>query len=90
MRRVLESLKWKSKGWLQKGDAQTFLSLTSCPFQVEGLRAYASRQARIFSDLHNHFLAIWKGLELPREHLAEPFYPGDFSLDAMELDGDDI
>jgi hypothetical protein len=89
MRRVLEFLKWKSKDWLRKDDEQLLDSLTQCPLQFEGLRAYAHRQAHVFSDLHNHFLGIWTGLELPREHLNEPFYPADLSLDAMELDGDD-
>ena len=89
MRRVLEFLKWKSKDWLHKGGHQNIYSLAICPSQLKGLRAYSSRQARVYSDLHNHFLGIWKGLELPREHLVEPFRPADISLDAMELDGDD-
>ncbi|KAF9777691.1 hypothetical protein BJ322DRAFT_1114826 [Thelephora terrestris] len=90
MRRILESLKWKSKNWLQKGDDQVISLLTTCPFQLEGLRAYAHRQAHVFSNLLNHFLGIWTGLELPRKHLSEPFHPADLSLDVMELDGDDI
>ena len=88
MRRVLEFLKWKSKDWLRKGDHR-ISSLTVCPFRLEGLRAYSSRQAHVYDDLHNHFLGIWKGLELPREHLAEPLQPTHLSSDAMELDGDD-
>ena len=89
MRRVLEFLKWKSKDWFHKGEHGTISSLATCPFQLEGLRAYSSRQAHVYSDLHNHFLRIWKGLELPQEHLAEPFQPADLSLVAMELDDDD-
>jgi len=89
MRRVLEFLKWKSEDWLRKGDHQIISSLTSCPLQLEGLRAYACRQADIFDNIRNHFLGIWKGLELPREHLAEPFHPTYLGSDAMELDGDD-
>ena len=89
MRRVLEFLKWKSKDWLRKGDHATS-SLTTCPFQLEGLRAYACRQADVFSNIHNHFFSVWKGLELPREYLTESIYPADLSLDAMELDGDDV
>jgi len=89
MRRVLAFLKWRSDGWLLKGYSQLISSLTGCPHQLEGLRAYACRQANVFSDIHNHFLSIWKGLELPREHLAEPIYPVDLTSDAMELDGDD-
>ena len=90
MRRALEFFKWKSRDWLQKGGDKTTNSLTSCPLQLEGLRAYACRQADIFSGIHNYTLGIWKGLKLPREYLAEHFHPADLSFDAMELDGDDI
>lgn len=90
MRRVLQFLKWKSGDWSKKGSADAISSLTTCPFQLEGLCAYAYRQAGVFRDVHNHFLGIWKGLELPREHLAEPAYPAYLSSDVMELDGDDI
>lgn len=89
MRRVLEFLKWKSRDWLRKGGDQVVSSLTICPLQLEGLRAYACRQAGVFADIHTHFLGIWKGLKPPREHLTEPVYPADLSVDAMELDGDD-
>jgi hypothetical protein len=89
MRRVLVYLKWKSEDWSRKGDDNLTASLATCPFLLEGLHAYAYRQAGVFRDIHNHFLGIWKGLELPREHLTEPFYPAD-SFDAMELDGDDV
>ena len=90
MRRVLEFLKWKSKDWLKRGNERLISSLTQSPLQLEGLRAYAHRQANVFSDLHNHFLGIWKGLEFPREHLDAPFHPTDLSLDEMEVDGDDL
>lgn len=89
MRRVLEFLKWKSNVWLRKGSTTTISSLTTCPYQLEGLRAYACRQSQVSLDIHNHFLGIWKGLELPREHLTEPIYAVDLNPDAMELDGDD-
>lgn len=89
MRRVLAFLEWKSDDWLQKGDLPTISSLTDCPLQLEGLRAYSCRQANIFTDIHNHFLSIWKGLELPREHLVEPVYPLNLNSDVMQLDGDD-
>lgn len=90
MRRVLEFLMWRSKDWLRKGDHQAISSLTTCAFQLEGLCAYACRQADVFRNIRNHFLGIWKGLELPREHLTEPFNPTDLSFDAMEVDGDDV
>ena len=86
MRRVLAFLKWKSNIWLRKGDSEV-VSLTSCPYQLDGLRAYACRQAGVFSNIHNHFLGIWEGLELPREYLTEPLYLTDFEPDPMELDG---
>ena len=89
MRRILEFLRWKSNDWLCKGDHRIVSSLATCPFHLEGLRAYSSRQAHVYGDLHNHFLGIWRGLELPREHLAERFQPADLSSDAMELDGGD-
>ena len=89
MRHVFAFFKWKSRDWLRKGDNQIISSLATCPLQLEGLRAYACRQADIFASLHNRALSIWKGLEIPRECLTEPFYPADLSLDAMELDGDD-
>ena len=90
MRRALVSLKWRSDGWLQKGDLANISPLTTCPYQLEGLRAYACRQANVFGDIHNHFLGIWKGLELPSEHLTEHIYPAYPYSDIMEVDGDDI
>jgi hypothetical protein len=90
MRRTLVFLKWRSDGWLQKGDLTIISPLTTCPHQLEGLRAYACRQANVFSDIHNYFLGIWKGLKLPSEHLAEPIHPTYLDSDVMEIDGDDI
>ena len=87
MQRVLAFLKWKSNAWLRKGDSKVVLH-TACPYQLDGLQAYASRQAGVFSGLHNHFLGIWKGLELPREYLTELLYLID--SDAMELDVGDV
>ncbi|KAF9782642.1 hypothetical protein BJ322DRAFT_1022239 [Thelephora terrestris] len=80
MRRVLAFLRWKSNDWLRNGDPHTISPLTDCPYQLEGLRAYAYRQANVFGDIHDHFLSVWKGLELPREHLAEPIYSLDQQL----------
>ena len=90
MRRVLEFLKWKSNDWSRKGHTDIISPLAACPHELEGLLAYAYRQADIFRDVHDHFLGVWKGLELPREHLSEPAHLADLSADAMELDGDDI
>ena len=90
MRRVLEFLKWRSDNWSQKGNFGVISPLTPCPYQLKGLHAYACRQAGVFLNIHDHFSGIWKGLELPRDHLTEPIYPADLNPDAMELDGDDI
>jgi hypothetical protein len=89
MRRVLASLRSRSDSWLEKGDPRAISSLTHCPHQLEGLSAYACRQANVFNDICDHFAGIWEGLELPREHLTEPIYPVDLNPDVMELDGDD-
>lgn len=89
MRRVVAFLEWKSNDWLRKGDDQVTSTLTDCPYQLEGLRAYACRQANVFNDIRNHFLGIWRGFETPREHLTEPVHPLELGEDAMELDGDD-
>ena len=86
MRQVLAFLKWKSSIWLRKGDSDVIL-LTSCPYQLDSLCAYACWQAGVFSNIHNHFLGIWEGLKLPREYLTEPLYLTDFEPDPMELDG---
>lgn len=83
-------LNWRSVDWSRKGDSKTISPLTTCPYQLEGLHAYARRQARIFLDIHDHFSSIWKGLKLPQERLDKPIHPIDLSLDAMELDGEDI
>ena len=90
MRRVLEFLKWKSNNWLRKGDPEPTSTLSTCPYLLEGLHAYASRQSQVFDALREHFLGIWSGLEIPREHLTEHIYPVQLDSDLMELDGDDV
>ena len=89
MRRVLVSLVWRSDNWRRKGDTKVISALTNCPQLLDGLHAYAERQARVFRDIHDHFLGIWKGFELPREPLTEPAPPLGRDEDAMELDGED-
>lgn len=90
MRRIREFLRWKSKNWLQKGNQKVISSLTTCPYQLEGLHTYASRQAHIFNALREHFTGIWSGLELPRECLTEYTHAARLNSDLMELDGDDF
>ena len=89
MRWVLAYLGWKSGDWLWKGHPAAVSSLTTCENRADGLHAYACWQAKVFSDIRDHFLGIWTGLELPREHLTEPVYPADPDSDPMELDGED-
>ena len=89
MQWVLAFLRWTSNNWSQRGNVNVISSLTVCPYQLEGLHAYACQQAHVFHNIHNH-LGIWKGLELPCEHLVEPTYPADLGPDAMELDGNDV
>ena len=88
MQQVLQFLRWKSSNWLQKGSMNAISSLATCPYQLEGLHAYASQQAHIFNTLHDHFLGTWSGLELPQGHLTEPVHPVCLDSDLMELDGD--
>ena len=89
MRWVLRFLEWKSNDWLRKGHPETITTISTCPYQLEGLRAYTSRQANVFDTLHVHFLGIWSGLEIPREHLTERTHPVHLDSDLMELNGDD-
>jgi len=55
MRRVIEFLKWKSKWWVSRAE---------CPSEdkglVEGLCAYAYKQASLQKGLSQHFQSIWK------------------------------
>jgi hypothetical protein len=90
MRRVLTYLRWKSNDWLDNGDPRAITLLAKSPDHLEGLHAYACRQANVYIDLHDHFLGIWSGLELPREYLTEPDHPLDLHSDVMEMDRDDI
>lgn len=58
MRRTLEFLKWKSSAWA----AMSSTSSSSSSALREGLRAYALRQADVFTSLRGHFLSLWQGL----------------------------
>ena len=90
MHRIHEFLRWKSENWLQKGNQKVISSLTTCPYQLEGLHAYASHQAHIFDTLREHFTGIWSSLELPWECLTEYTHAACLNSDLMELDGDDF
>ena len=76
-------MKWKSGCWAEKGNR---MDVSSCPYEDEGLCTYAFRQANVSSGIHDHFLGIWRGLELPPECSTEPASPVDPNSDAMELD----
>lgn len=90
MRRVLVYLRWKSNEWLEKSAPPAIALLAKSPDHLEGLHAYACRQANVYIDIRNHFLGIWSGLELPREHLTEHEHPLDLHSDVMEMEGADI
>lgn len=60
MRRTLKFLEWKSSQWVAKSPKSDRSSSSAL---LEGLNAYAFRQADVFTSLNNHFLSIWQGLK---------------------------
>ena len=61
MRRTLEFLKWRSANWLTKAVSSALNKSPPAPLVLEGLMAYAFRQANIFLSLHDRFLSLWRG-----------------------------
>ena len=61
MRHTLEFLRWKSASWSAKAPSSALHKSPTSPFVLEGLAAYAFRQAEVFLSLHNHFLSLWRG-----------------------------
>lgn len=60
MRRTLEFFKWKSRSWLALQDLRVD-SATSCDPQIHhGLRAYAHRQAALYSSLVDGYINHWR------------------------------
>ncbi|KAG2103746.1 uncharacterized protein F5147DRAFT_746673 [Suillus discolor] len=55
MRRVLEFFTWQQAWWEEQGKA----CIGVCATDIEGLRAYAARQANIRCRLADHFCVLW-------------------------------
>ncbi|KAG1888370.1 hypothetical protein F4604DRAFT_1916291 [Suillus subluteus] len=55
MRRVLEFFTWQQARWEEQGKA----CVGECAADIEGLRAYAARQANIRRRLADHFRVLW-------------------------------
>ncbi|KIK35562.1 hypothetical protein CY34DRAFT_16941 [Suillus luteus UH-Slu-Lm8-n1] len=55
MRRVLEFFTWQQARWEEQGKA----CIGECAADIEGLRAYAARQANICRRLADHFRVLW-------------------------------
>ena len=91
MRRTLEFLKWKSASWLAKVPSSASQKSTCSSFVLEGLAAYALRQADVFLSIHAHFLSLWSGLTA-LDSLADKLPPIHMQTeDAMQgVDGGDI
>ena len=62
MRRTLQFLKWKSSSWSAKASSSALIKPSPSPHVLEGLTAYAFRQAHVFLSLHDHFSSLWRGL----------------------------
>ena len=60
MRRTLEFFKWKSNWWLSLQDARLNSATPPDPQVAHGLRAYAHRQASVYSSLVNIYLECWR------------------------------
>lgn len=88
MRRTLEFLKWKSSNWLAKASDTPITELHSPP-DVEGVNAYAFRQAAVFRSLRDHFFSLWRGLKVI-DVSADTLIPTPPSVEKMmEVDGGD-
>lgn len=61
MLRVLRFFKWKAEQWTSMvGGKKGFVALTL--MHVEGVSAYAMRQAKMYTDLSAHFERLWSGV----------------------------
>ena len=60
MRRTLEFFKWKSSWWLSLQDARMDSATPPDPQIQHGLRAYARRQASIYSSLVDTYVDHWR------------------------------
>ncbi|RXW22610.1 hypothetical protein EST38_g3254 [Candolleomyces aberdarensis] len=60
MRRTLRFLSWKSEGWYEKRDVQASRQLSAAV--LDGMQAYAERQADMWYRLGHSFQNRWKGV----------------------------
>ena len=71
MRRTLEFFKWKSRWWLKLQSARANSTTPPDPQVQHGLRAYANRQASIYSSLVNTYVNHWRKFLLEHSLRAE-------------------
>ena len=90
MRRTLEFLKWKSANWSAKVSLSAFKMTPPSLLVLEGLAAYAYRQADIFTSLHDHFLSLWHGFAVA-DALADqpPLIPTQIEDEMQGIDRGD-
>jgi hypothetical protein len=62
MRRVLVFLEWKAGWWMKQGDVVLDVS----PDMVDGIRAYAAKQAHLHRSLADSFRKLWHGGKTPQ------------------------
>lgn len=74
MRRVVAFLLWHANWWEEQGQGWSGLDAED----LEGLAAYAQRQADIRRSLHDHFAHMWRYVD---EYIA---------LGVDEVEGEDI
>jgi hypothetical protein len=60
MNRTLRFFVWKADDWRRKGVA--FQAKSTSPEHLEGLKAYAERQAVLCQSLHDAFKHQWEGV----------------------------
>ena len=93
MRRTIEFFKWKSRWWLTLGDARENSAAPPDPQVQHGLRAYANRQASIYSSLATTYMDHWRtflvnhslGTEWVNQINKTP--SADSSFSALDVDG---
>lgn len=86
MRRALAYLQWRSQWWIAQAELRNSKDIS--PSLLNGLRAYAKRQAQLQLDLGVHFARMWY-LLIKRRSLACT-WPVYFIQAASELQRTDI
>lgn len=92
MRRTLEFFKWRSANWSARASSSALKAPPPSPLVIEGLAAYAFRQADVFTSLHDHFLSLWRGFTVADASADQPpLVPAQVAEDEMQgIDGGDI